>query len=540
MTHTVMRAGHCARRAGYKGKDGQATPGEGGTGTQDMHAATRRQFDPPGQATASASPRRRLWRLGAVRWDEDGAGKPVAATGSDSRGGFLSRGHGREPAWRRRQRAAALAEITRATPCKPKRWILIYKGKASFCQIVLANPKYPFYFARMIQRRTYQGVLDALGRQAAVALIGPRQVGKTTLAHEIADGTEAVYLDLEARADRDKLADPALFLKRYEDRLVVLDEIHRVPELFQELRGLIDSGRRRGKRTGRFLILGSASMDLLRQSGESLAGRIEYVEMNPLDVLEVDADPDAITALWVRGGFPDSFLAGSDADSLTFRQNFIRTYLERDVPQFGRRIPAGTLERLWTMLAHSQGAMLNASKLAAGLSITAPTVSNYVDLLIHLLLVRRLPPYSGNVKKRLVKSPRVYIRDTGIVHALLGIEDYNALAGHPVVGPSWEGFVIENLLAAAPRQTKASFYRTSAGAEIDLLLELPGSKGLWAIEIKRGLSARPSKGFHNACEDLKPGQAFIVHAGEDRYPVTGNIEAIGLREMAETLRDSVA
>lgn len=390
----------------------------------------------------------------------------------------------------------------------------------------------------MIARRTYQVVLDALNRQAAVALIGPRQVGKTTLAHEIADGTDALYLDLESRADRDKLIDPALFLKRYQDRLVILDEIHRVPELFQELRGLIDSGRRHGKRTGRFLILGSASMDLLRQSGESLAGRIEYVEMNPLEVLEVEPDPAALTTLWVRGGFPDSFLAADDADSLTFRQNFIRTYLERDVPQFGRRIPAGTLERLWTMLAHSQGAMLNASKLAAGLSITAPTVSSYVDLLIDLLLVRRLPPFHANVKKRLVKSPKVYVRDSGLIHALLGIEDYNGLAGHPVVGASWEGFVIENLLTAAPRQTKASFYRTSAGAEIDLLLELPGTQGMWAIEIKRGLSARPSKGFHHAREDLKPERAFIVYAGEERYPVAENIEAMGLREMAQFLASS--
>jgi len=401
--------------------------------------------------------------------------------------------------------------------------------------IILANPNFIFYFSRMITRRTYQRVLDALGRQAAVALIGPRQVGKTTLAHEVADGTDALYLDLEARADRDKLVDPALFLKRYEDRLVILDEIHRIPELFQELRGLIDSGRRRGKRTGRFLMLGSASMDLLRQSGESLAGRIEYVEMNPLDVLEVDAEAEALTTLWVRGGFPDSFLADNDGDSLAFRQNFIRTYLERDVPQFGRRIPAGTLERLWTMLAHSQGSMLNASKLAAGLSITAPTVTSYTDLLVDLLLVRRLPPFHANVKKRLVKSPKVYVRDSGLVHALLGIEDDVALAGHPVVGASWEGFVIENLIAAAPRQAKASFYRTSAGAEIDLILELPGTKGLWAIEIKRSLSARPTKGFHNACEDLKPQQAFIVHAGEDRYPVSDNVEAISVRELAEML-----
>lgn len=368
-----------------------------------------------------------------------------------------------------------------------------------------------------------------------MALIGPRQVGKTTLALEIGEAEDALYLDLESRADRSKLAEPALFLQRYEDRLVILDEIHRVPELFQELRGLIDQGRRRGKRTGRFLILGSASIDLLRQSGESLAGRIEYVEMDPLDILEVGDESENLNKLWIRGGFPDSFLAESDEASFAFRRNFIRTYLERDVPQFGRRIPAETLERLWTMLAHGQGTLLNASKLAAGLSVSAPTVTSYIDLLVDLLLVRRLRPYHANTGKRLVKSPKVYVRDSGIVHALLGIGDYNAVAGHPVVGASWEGFVIENLLAAAPPRTTAGFYRTSAGAEIDLILELPGKHGTWAIEIKRGLSVTPSKGFHIARDDLQPARSFVVYSGNERYPLSEDVEAIGLPEMAGIL-----
>ena len=238
----------------------------------------------------------------------------------------------------------------------------------------------------MIHRRAYQPVLEALRRQAAVALIGPRQVGKTTLAQEIAAKTNALYLDLEANADRSKLADPALFLREYQDRLVVLDEIHRAPDIFQELRGLIDEGRRKGNRTGRFLMLGSASMDLLRQSGETLAGRMEYVEMNTLDVLEAAPAQDKMRTLWLRGGFPDCFLARSDHDSFAFRQSFIRTYLERDVPQFGRRIPANALQRLWTMLAHGQGTLLNALKLAASLSITAPTATSYIDLLADLLL----------------------------------------------------------------------------------------------------------------------------------------------------------
>ena len=387
----------------------------------------------------------------------------------------------------------------------------------------------------MIRRRSNQNVLNALGRQAAVVLLGARQVGKTTLVLDIAENADAVYLDLESRADREKLAEPALYLDEYEDRLVILDEINRVPELFQELRGLIDRGRRRGKRTGRFLILGSASLDLLRQSGESLAGRIEYVELDPLDVSEAAPDARAMTSLWVRGGFPDSFLAADDPDSMTFRRNFVRSYLERDVAQFGRRIPAETLERFWTMLAHGQGTLLNASKLAAGLSVSAPTVSSYIDLLVDLLLVRRLRPFHANVKKRLVKSPKIYVRDSGIVHALLGVEDHDALAGHPVVGASWEGFVIENLLAVAPPRTMASFYRTLAGAEIDLLLELPGKRGPWAIEIKRGLSAGPGRGFHHAREDVKPERAFIVYSGEERYPIAKDVEAIGLREMASLI-----
>jgi predicted AAA+ superfamily ATPase len=386
----------------------------------------------------------------------------------------------------------------------------------------------------MIPRRALHAVEDALNRQAAVALLGPRQVGKTTLAHAVAEQTDALYLDLEAREDREKLSDPALFLRAYEDRLVILDEIHRVPELFQALRGLIDRGRRNGRRYGRFLMLGSASIDLLRQSGESLAGRIAYVEMGPLDVLEAGhADAERL-ALWLRGGFPDSFLARSDAESLRLREDFIRTYLERDVPQFGPRIPAETLERFWTMLAHGQAGLLNASRLASGLAVAVPTIIRYIDLLVDLLLVRRLPPFHANTGKRLVKSPKVYVRDSGILHALLGIKDHNALAGHPVVGSSWEGFVIENLLAVAPERTQASFYRTAAGAEIDLVLDLPQGER-WAIEVKRGLTAKPEKGFHLACEDIEPARRFVVYAGDARFPISADVDAVGVRELAEKL-----
>ena len=387
----------------------------------------------------------------------------------------------------------------------------------------------------MIDRRIKEQVLDALGRQAAVALIGPRQVGKTTLALELATERDALYLDLEDSSDREKLSDPVLFLENYEDRLVILDEVHRVPELFQPLRGIIDKGRRRGKGTGRFLILGSASIDLLRQSGESLAGRIAYIDMHPFDITEVGTARNTLNRLWIRGGFPDSYLAKSAKNSLKLRKDFIRTYLERDVPQFGPRIPAETLERLWKMLSHGQGGLLNASKLAAALSLSAPTVTRYTDLLVDLLLVRRLRPFHANVRKRLVKSPKVYVRDSGLLHALLDIEDFNQLSGHPVVGASWEGFVIENLLSVIDNMALTSFYRTSAGAEVDLVLEFPGMSEIWAIEIKRSLSAKPKKGFYNACEDIQPHKSFVVYAGDERYPISVGVEAIGLPEMSQML-----
>lgn len=384
----------------------------------------------------------------------------------------------------------------------------------------------------MLIRNTLKIVRQALSRQASVALIGPRQVGKTTLALTLGEELSALYLDLEDVQERDKLSNAAAFLAAYEDRLVILDEIHRVPDLFLTLRGLIDQGRRRGQRTGRFLLLGSASLDLMHQSGESLAGRISYIDMTPLNATEVPVD--AQESLWVRGGFPDSFLAQDDRQSLGWRKDLLRTYLERDVPMFGSRVPAETLRRFWTMLAHNQGGLINASRLAAGLEVSSQTVSRYTDLLVDLLLVRRLQPYHVNVGKRLVKSPKVYIRDSGLTHALLNIADRNALLGHPVVGASWEGFVIENLITAAPAFTVPGFYRTSGGAEIDLLLELPGGER-WAIEVKRSRAAKPARGFYEACEDLKPAKRFVVHAGQERYPVSADVEAIGLRELSQAL-----
>lgn len=386
----------------------------------------------------------------------------------------------------------------------------------------------------MIERIIRSHIEDALDLEAAVVLVGPRQVGKTTLALAIGEQQNAVYLDLENPDDRIRLADPNHFFEITEDRLVILDEIHRTPEMFQVLRGVIDRGRRKGKGSGRFLILGSASVDLLRQSGESLAGRVSYIAMTPITALEVPDDRQSREQLWLRGGFPASYLAPTNEASIRRRANLIRTYLERDIPLFDPRIPAEAMGRLWTMLAHRQGSILNASDLARSLDSNTRAVGNYIDLLCDLFLARRLPPYSANVGKRLVKSPKVYLRDSGMLHALLGMTDLIDLTGHPAIGMSWEGFVIENLIAVLPWRSHAFFYRTQVGAEIDLLIE-HGDGSLWAIEIKRSLAARVDRGFHVARADLKPTQSFVVHAGDDRFPLSQGVEAISLVELAREL-----
>lgn len=384
----------------------------------------------------------------------------------------------------------------------------------------------------MIDRRIAARVTERLSDSPAVALLGPRQVGKTTLALEIGETVPSIYLDLESEADRAKLSDPELYLSGHQDKLVILDEVHRLPGLFQTLRGLVDKGRRTGFRSGRFLLLGSASIDLLAQSGESLAGRVSYLEMGPLDALEIDAQ--AMNRLWVRGGFPDSFLGRSDRSSLRWRQDFIRTYLERDVPMLGPRIAAETLRRFWTMLAHHQSGLLNAADFARGLGLDSKTVANYLDLLVDLLLVRRLEPWHSNSAKRLVRSPRIYVRDSGLVHALLGLGDEETILGHPVVGGSWEGFAIETLIAAAPEGSVANFYRTSAGAEIDLLITLPGGE-LWVYEIKRSLAPKVERGFHHACEDLRPARRFVIYPGTESYPMSSDIAVMPLQAAGKDL-----
>ena len=387
----------------------------------------------------------------------------------------------------------------------------------------------------MLARRLSTRLDHLLRHSPAVVLLGPRQAGKTTLALQIAETRPSVYLDLEDEADRLKLSDPVRYFADHECELVILDEVHRLPELFQRLRGVIDRGRRSGKPNGQFLLLGSAAMDLLRQSGESLAGRISYLELGPFDALEVP--PDQLDRLWVRGGFPRSFLADNDDLSVEWRRDFIRTYLERDIPQFGSRIPAETLRRFWTMLAHNQSQRFNAAELASGLGVDGKTTANYLDLLVDLLLVRRLPAWHRNVGKRLVKSPKVYVRDSGIVHALLGIRDKETLLGHPVAGPSWESYVTETLIAAAPDGTEAHYYRTATGTEIDLLLTLPGGK-LWAIEIKRSSAPSVERGFHLACADLKPNKRFVVYSGSERFPLNADTDVIGLSELGRALQEA--
>lgn len=384
----------------------------------------------------------------------------------------------------------------------------------------------------VIKRSHRKLVEDALEHQAGVVLLGPRQVGKTTLALDIAESRDAVYLDMERVADRQVLEEPDLYLDEQAGRLVVIDEVQLLPDLFGALRGQIDRRRRQGHRTEQFLLLGSASITLLHQSAESLAGRVSYHELTPFMPQEVGAD--AMSALWLRGGFPDSFLATTDRASLTWREDFIRTYLERDIPSFGLRIPAETLRRFWTMLAHEQGGLLNAAKLAGNLGVSGQSVARYLDLLVDLMLVRRLPPWHANAGKRLVKSPKVYIRDPGLTHALLGIETTKDLLGHPVVGGSWEGLCIEALIASAPRGTEASFYRSSAGAEIDLILKLPRGE-IWAIEIKRTSSPKVTRGFHIAAAELDVSERILVYANDREAPGQEGVRAMPLIRALERL-----
>lgn len=386
----------------------------------------------------------------------------------------------------------------------------------------------------MIKRWITKLLQDELTQFPAVALLGARQVGKTTLAKIIAKDHHSIYLDLEAPEDLQKLSDPTNYLKNHRDKLVILDEIQRAPELFMVLRGLIDKNREQGRNAGQFLFLGSASMDLLRQSSESLAGRISYIELSGFNLLEVGKDWKTLQNLWFRGGFPNSYLTDNNDVAMNWLENLLRTYLERDVPQMGFHVPANRLRRLWTMLAHLQGEPANFSKIGGNLEIDGKTVSHYIDILVDLLLIRRLEPWYVNVKKRLVKTPRFYIRDSGILHRLLGINDYDTLLSHPVLGKSWEGFVIENIHSVLPRFAETYFYRTRAGAEIDLIIKLPKSE-TWAVEIKYGVAPKLNKHYSRICDEVGATQKYIIYGGDDEFPVSRDVQVISLWRFLQKL-----
>lgn len=372
----------------------------------------------------------------------------------------------------------------------------------------------------------------------ATALLGARQVGKTTLALEIAEaniGKPVSYLDLELDADLAKLDDAEAYLRTFANKLLIIDEVQRKPGLFRNLRGLIDSRKRSGEVTAQFLLLGSASRDLLRQTSETLAGRIRYLELTPFSVSEMakqnplEFSPEK---LWFRGGFPLSYLAADDNESWKWRSDFIASYVERDIPQWGTNISAARMRRFWAMLAHYQGQQINLSALGKSLDVSHTTIRNYLDVLTDFYMVRLLPPWSGNTKKRLVKSPKVYIRDSGLLHRLLSISAYDDLLGHPLLGHSWEGFIIENILGNLSDKWRVSYYRTAEQTEIDLILER-STKDIWAIEIKRSAAPKISPGFHRACEEIGATRKFVIYSGQDSFPMSRNTEAVGVTTFLE-------
>lgn len=384
----------------------------------------------------------------------------------------------------------------------------------------------------MIKRKLQQTLLNALATMPVVALLGPRQVGKTTLALEMVGKItkETSYLDLELDSDLAKLSDPEAYLRRFQNKLLIIDEVQRQPDLFRLLRGLVDIRKRAGEKTGQFLLLGSASRDLIQHSSETLAGRIRYLELQPFNLYDIHLDqffPVDIERLWFRGGFPDSYLAESDENSWNWRGDFITSYVEKDIPLMGPQISSTTMKRLWSMLAHNNAQQINYSKLGKSLGVSYKTIKSYVDTLTDFYMLRQIQPWSGNTKKRLVKAPKIYLRDSGLAHRFLNISDFESLLGHPAIGASWEAFIIENILNNITDKWRVSFYRTSAQAEIDLVLEGPKNE-TWAVEIKRSSSPRVSKGFHFGCDDIKATRKFVIYSGEDNYPLSNDIEVMGL------------
>jgi hypothetical protein len=386
----------------------------------------------------------------------------------------------------------------------------------------------------MILRQLKGTLIKRLGQTPAVSLLGSRQVGKTTLARDLDPGKPTHYLDLERPSDLAKLADPELYLSGFADQLVILDEVQRLPDLFPVLRSLIDERRRAGERGCQFLLLGSAAPDLLKQCSETLAGRISYLELTPFQLHELPDPKRAMPSHWERGGYPDSYLAADEVASLQWREDFITSYVERYLPQQGITATPVILRRFCTMLAHQQGATINLSKLAGSLGIDGKTARRYLDLLEGLYLVRSLPPWSRNAGKRLVKSAKVYWRDSGILHALAGLPTLEHVLGHPLCGASWEGYCIEQILNRLPKGATASHYRTHAGAEVDLVIEQPDG-GITAVEIKRTLSPKVTPGLIESMVSLCADRAFIVIPEGGSYPLSKTVTATGLAEFLLTL-----
>ncbi len=378
------------------------------------------------------------------------------------------------------------------------------------------------------ERRITPVIMSRLQSNPAVALLGARQVGKSTVAQRVIQQIpDTIYLDLERPSDLNKLTDAEAFFQRFRDHMICLDEIQRTPDIFNILRSEID----RKKSNGQFLLLGSASRDLVKQSSESLAGRISYLEMTPFNSGEIPAMDGGVH--WLQGGYPRSLLCSDPDISFQWREDYIRTFLERDIPQLGLRIPANTLGRFWRMLAHSHGQTLNSAKLAESMGVSAHTIRNYIDLLEQTFVVRALQPWSGNTKKRLIKSPKIYIRDSGLLHALLDIESMEALFSHPVYGSSFEGYVIENLLSHLPRW-RASYYRTSNGAEIDLILERGRQR--MAIEIKASSSPKLSRGNWSALETIEADHTYVIAPVDVSYPLADQVTALSLEQAVDLFK----
>ncbi len=385
----------------------------------------------------------------------------------------------------------------------------------------------------LISRSLEKRIEKALATVPVIAILGPRQVGKTTLAHEIGKrlvDKESSYLDLERDSDLVKLDDPEDYLTRFNNKLLIIDEVQRKTDLFTTLRSLIDERKRNGERGGHFILLGSASRDLMQHSSETLAGRIQYLELSPFTVPEIwqpASKQSTLESLWLRGGFPDSFLAQTNEESWDWRTHFIASYVERDIPLMGPRISSVRMRRLWSMLAHLNGQQVNLSNLGKNLEVDHKTIRTYIDLLADFYMVRYLLPWSGNAKKRLVKSPKVYLRDSGLLHRLLQVPDIDTLLGHPGVGASWEALVVENIITNLPDTWQFSYYRNATGAEIDLVMEGPGNSTV-AVEIKRSSSPKVSHRFHSACEDINATHKLVIYGGSDRFSLGKNTEAIGL------------